>query len=319
MPFFGFIVMIPHLEVAAAVLINAAGAFLLAQRPPGKPWAGYWEFPGGKVEAGESLREALDRELHEELGVAVLDAQRWITPVFTYPHARVRLSFFRVSTWRGEPIPREGQSLIWVKPDEMAPGPILPANAPILKALSLPPIYGISHAEALGVDAFLARLEAALATGLRLVQVRDKTLPDASRLALAQETVRRAHAHGARVLINGPLALSETVGADGVHLDAHALAQLTRRPECAWVGASCHDAPELQRAAALGVDFAMLSPVLPTQTHPGAATLGWAEFARLAAGSPVPVYGLGGLAREDVALAQHHGAHGIALLRGAWA
>jgi 8-oxo-dGTP diphosphatase len=85
-----------------------------------------------------------------------------------------------------------------------------------------------------------------------------------------------------------------------------------------WVGASCHDGAELARAVELGADFALLSPVLPTQTHPGAPTLGWETFSRLAAASPIPVYGLGGLNREDVDLAISHGAHGVALLRGAW-
>jgi 8-oxo-dGTP diphosphatase len=93
---------------------------------------------------------------------------------------------------------------------------------------------------------------------------------------------------------------------------------LTTRPACDWVGVSCHNAAELAHAAAIGADFALLSPVLPTLTHPGAATLGWDAFATLAAASAIPVYGLGGLGRDDVALAQSHGAHGVALLRGAW-
>jgi len=158
----------------------------------------------------------------------------------------------------------------------------------------------------------------ALANGLRLIQLRDKTLPDTTRLHLARETVRRAHPHGARVLVNGPLDLAHAAGADGVHLDASAAARLSARPACEWVGASCHDAAELVHAAALGADFALLSPVLPTLTHPGAPTLGWDAFSALAAASPIPVYGLGGLGRDDVALAHAHGAHGVALLRGAW-
>ncbi|MCA1979682.1 MAG: thiamine phosphate synthase, partial [Thiobacillus sp.] len=101
-------------------------------------------------------------------------------------------------------------------------------------------------------------------------------------------------------------------------LDAGAAAKLSARPDAAWVGVSCHDAAELAHAAALDADYALLSPVLPTLTHPGAPTLGWETFAALAATSPIPVYGLGGLERDDVALAQSHGAHGVALLRGAW-
>lgn len=308
----------PITEVAAAVLTQPDGRVLLAQRPPGKPYAGYWEFPGGKVEPGESLGAALARELHEELGIVVTRTCRWITRVFEYPHATVRLNFFRVFEWQGTPHPHEGQVFSWQLPDAVEVTPLLPANFPIVKALSLPAVLGISHAESLGVDTFLARLDVALANGLRLIQLRDKTLPDEARLQLARETVRRAHLQGARVLVNGPLELAHAAGADGIHLDSSAAARLTARPDCEWVGVSCHDGAELVQAAALGADFALLSPVLPTLTHPGAATLGWEAFSTLAAASPIPVYGLGGLGREDVALAQSHGAHGVALLRGAW-
>ena len=296
---------------------------LLAQRPAGKVYAGYWEFPGGKVEPGESLEAALARELHEELGIVISHPCRWITRVFEYPHATVRLNFFRVFEWQGEPHPHEGQIFSWQRPDAVEVTPLLPANAPILKALTLPSVLGISHAESLGVDTFLARLDVALHNGLRLIQLRDKTLPEDSRLQLARETVRRAHLHGARVLVNGSLDLARASGADGVHLDSSAAAKLAARPDWArpepfLVGVSCHDEAELAHAARIEADFALLSPVLPTLTHPGAATLGWAQFSELAGASPIPIYGLGGLGRDDVTLAQSHGAHGVALLRGAW-
>ena len=327
----------PITEVVAAVLTQPDGRVLregrceaaghppaypsrvlLAQRPPGKAYAGYWEFPGGKVEPGETLEAALARELAEELGIAITAPCRWITRVFEYPHATVRLNFFRVFAWQGEPHPHEGQVFSWQRPDAVEVAPLLPANFPIVKALTLPPVLGISHAESLGVDSFLARLDVALADGLRLIQLRDKALPDEARLQLACETVRRAHRHGARVLVNGSLDFARAAGADGVHLDSAAAAKLAARPDCDWVGVSCHDGAELAHAAALGADFALLSPVLPTLTHPGAPTLGWDTFAALAAASPIPVYGLGGLERGDIALAQSHGAHGVALLRGAW-
>ncbi len=305
-------------EVVTAVLTQPDGRVLLAQRPPGKAYAGYWEFPGGKVEPGESLEAALARELHEELGIVVTRPCRWITRVFEYPHATVRLNFFRVFAWQGEPHPHEGQVFSWQQPDAVEVVPLLPANFPVLKALSLPSVLGISHAESLSVDSFLARLDVALANGLRLIQLRDKTLPEDVRLALARETVRRAHLRGARVLVNGSLDLARAAAADGVHLDSAAAARMPARPDCEWVGVSCHDAAELAQAAAIGADYALLSPVLPTLTHPGAPTLGWETFSSLAAASPIPVYGLGGLGRDDVTLAQSHGAHGVALLRGAW-
>ncbi|MFN3715867.1 MAG: Nudix family hydrolase [Thiobacillus sp.] len=310
-------------EVVAAVLVRPSGEVMLASRPAGKIYAGYWEFPGGKVEAGETLQTALARELREELGITVRRACRWITRVFVYEHATVRLNFFRVFDWSGEPHPREGQRFSWQFPEAITVSPLLPANFPIVKALTLPAVLGISHAESLGVDGFLQRLDAALARGLRLIQLRDKSLSDETRLSLAREVVRRAHACRARVVVNGSMDLAHAAGADGVHLDSSAAAGLKTRPACGWlesalVGVSCHDAAELAHAAALDADYALLSPVLPTLTHPGVSTLGWETFAALAAASPIPVYGLGGLELADVELARCHGAHGVALLRGAW-
>ena len=306
------------LEVVAGILTRSDGKVFLASRPEGRAYAGYWEFPGGKVEAGETLQAALARELHEELGIVVTAMQRWITRVFAYPHATVRLNFFRVTAWQGEPHPHEGQTFSWQAPDAVDVTPLLPANFAVLRALSLPPIYAISHASALGTEVFLARLENALQRGLKLIQVRDKELDETSRLQLAQAIVECARPYAARVLVNGSVELARAAGADGVHLDSTQLAQLDARPDVDWVGASCHSETELARAADIGADFALLSPVLPTLTHPGAATLGWETFSAWAAGSPIPIYALGGLTAADVELARNHGAHGVALLRAAW-
>lgn len=308
----------PPLEVVAGILVRPDGQVFLASRPEGRAYAGYWEFPGGKVEPGETLHAALARELREELGIVATDMRRWITRVFVYPHATVRLNFFRVYTWQGEPHPHEGQTFVWQPPEAVEVSPLLPANFVVLRALTLPPVYAISHAGALGVAVFLNRLDRALQQGLRLIQVRDKDMDDADRLSLARQIVRRAKPYRARVLVNGSVELAHAAGAHGVHLDATHLAQLSERPNVDWIGASCHNQAELARAAKIGVDFALLSPVLPTLTHPGAATLGWETFSKWAAGSPIPVYGLGGLTAADVDLATRNGAHGVALLRAAW-
>ena len=239
------------IEVAAAVLQRPDGSFLLAQRPPGKIWAGYWEFPGGKNEPGETPYHALNRELHEELGIEVETAYPWITRVFAYPHATVRLNFFRVTEWRGELHPHDGQEFAWQPPlsfelerGQITVSPMLPANTPILRALELPPLYAISNAAELGVEEFLRRLEVALGNGLRLVQLREKNLPRDELRALSLRVVELAHAHGARVLLNADIELAQEIGADGVQLTAAQLAGLHERPAVDWCGASCHNAEE---------------------------------------------------------------------------
>jgi 8-oxo-dGTP diphosphatase len=305
-------------RVAAAVIVRPDGQVLLAQRPPGKPYAGYWEFPGGKLEPGESARDALARELHEELGLNVRRAAPWITQAFVYPHAHVRLEFFRVFAWDGEPHGHDGQAFEWQTPGRFTVSPLLPANTRVLAALALPPVYAITCAEDSGEDAFLARARLALAGGVRLVQVRDKSWPEARRRALAQRIRDLASPFDASVLYNGDEAVARELGLAGVHWTATELARATTRPRDLIVGASCHDAADLARAAALDIDFAVLGPVRATPTHPQATPLGMAEFAARVHGTRLPVYALGGLAPRDLDEAIDSGAHGVALRRAAW-
>jgi 8-oxo-dGTP diphosphatase len=122
-------------EVAVGVMVQPDGRYLLAQRPQGKPYEGYWEFPGGKIEPGESVEAALGRELHEELGIDVKASERWRTLEHDYPHAYVRLFFCKVTHWNGTPAGREGQALAWQHlPVEVAP--LLPAAIPVLEWLA---------------------------------------------------------------------------------------------------------------------------------------------------------------------------------------
>jgi 8-oxo-dGTP diphosphatase len=313
---------LPHsssrVEVVAAVILRGDGRFVLGQRPAGKVYAGYWEFPGGKVEPGEAPLAAVQRELHEELGITVEQAYPWLTRDYDYAHAAVRLRFFRVARWSGTLHGRENQRFSWQSLDAISVDPLLPANAPILRALRLPAAYAISNAAELGEREFLARLERALAGGLKLLQVREKAMTGGDLLRFSTSVVRLAHACGARVLVNADIELAQKSGADGVHLTAAQLRQMNRRPELDLVGASCHDASELARAQVLGADLAVLGPVLPTPSHPGAAGSGWGAFAALLTDCPLPVYALGGLRPTDLETAWRCGAHGISMMRGAW-
>ena len=306
-----------RVEVAAAIIERPDGGFLMASRPEGKVYAGWWEFPGGKVEPGESARQALERELREELGIETLQAWPWLNRSYVYPHAHVMLRFFRVTDWRGEPHPHEGQRLAWTRAGSPDVSPILPANGPILKGLTVPLEYAISDMAKLGEAEFLSRLDRRLEQGLKLVQLREKQLGAEAYRDLATEVARRCHALGARLMLNGHEALARELGA-GSHLSATQLMSAQARPDLEWVGASCHDPAELARAAELELDFVVLSPVLPTASHPGAETVGWPRFADWLKDYPVPVFALGGLGANDMALARQHGAHGIALKSQAW-
>jgi len=305
-------------DVAVAVLIRSDGAALLAQRPETKVYAGYWEFPGGKIEPGEPVREALRREIREELGIEIERAYPWITRVFVYPHAKVRLHFYRVYAWRGEPRAVEHQAIAWQRPDAIELDPLLPANGPVIRSLMLPSEYAITRAGEIGLEPFLSRLEARLRGGLKLVQVREKILAPRTAAEFAQRVVALAHAHGAKVLVNSDSALAREIGADGVHLTAEQLRGALTRPDLPWCGASCHSSEELRRAEALGVDLVVLGTVHATPSHPDAVPLGWEGFREIAKDAAVPVYALGGIVPSDLERALSCGAHGIAMVRGSW-
>jgi len=297
-------------EVAAAVIERPDGSFLLAQRPAGKVYAGWWEFPGGKVEAGEPAERALARELREELGIDVVTAYPWITRVHSYEHATVRLHFFRVTAWRGEPRARENQAFVWQRFDAPMASPMLPANAPVLAALALPLEYAVTDARTLGAAEQLARVEARMKGGLRMVQVRDKDHWERARLIYVITSMARQY--GAKVLVNGGPA------ADGIHYSAETLMTLRARPKGGLAAASCHTVQELGHAMAIGLDFVVLGPVKATPSHPGAPLLGWEGFREIADGAAIPVYAIGGLRLDDLPAARAAGAHGLAMIAGSW-
>src|SRR5262249_33629446 len=208
--------------VAAAVIVAPDGRVLLAQRPLGKAYAGYWEFPGGKIEPGELPREALARELSEELGIVVKRAAPWLVQRYRYPHAHVELHFFRVFEWEGEPVGHDGQAFAWQLPGRFEVLPLLPANTFVMRALLLPSVYGITNAEDVGEAALLASARTAIASGLRLIQLREKSWPLARQRALADSLRALAVAHGVKVLLNGDAGNARDWGCDGVHLTAAA-------------------------------------------------------------------------------------------------
>jgi 8-oxo-dGTP diphosphatase len=305
-------------HVAAAVITRPDGAFLLGQRAPDTFYPGYWEFPGGKVEAGESPREALVRELAEELGIKVETAHPWLTREHVYEHAHVHLHFFEVAQWSGEPQAHVHSALAWQQADALAVEPMLPANGPILKALRLPRVMGVTQAAQVGVKTQLDALERALANGLKWVQVREPDMAPEARAAFIREVQARCAQAGALCSVNAAEIPAGSNPTGALHLPARLLMQLDARPDGEWVGASCHTRAELEKAGELGLDYALLGHVQQTPSHAGQPDLGWARFAELTADLPMPVLAIGGLAPHDMEIARAHGAHGMAMIRGAW-
>jgi 8-oxo-dGTP diphosphatase len=306
--------------VAAAAIVDGDGRVLLARRHDHAHQGGLWEFPGGKLEPGESVEAGLARELEEELGLTPTAARPLIRVRHRYPGREVLLDVWRVEAWAGEPHGREGQPVAWVGPEALSAQAFPEANLPIVAAVRLPTMYLITPEPAADESAFLSGLTRSLEAGVRLVQLRARARSPVPLRALAREALGVCRQAGARMLVSGDPDLAEAVGADGVHLPAARLLALAERPlgRDRWVAASCHDEAELRRAGELGIDFAVLSPVRATASHPGAPPLGWQRFWSLTETAKLPVYALGGLVPADLPMAWAHGAQGIAAIRGLW-
>lgn len=307
------------IHVAAAVVTRKDGRILIARRPAHAHQGGLWEFPGGKVEAGETARRALVRELAEELAITVTACRPQLRVHHAYADRSVLLDVWRVTGWHGEVRGREGQAVAWVSPAELPDHAFPAANRPIVTAARLPERCLVTPPPE-DPEAFLAGLEASLAAGVGLVQLRAGGLPEERLAALAGAVTALCHRHGALAVLNGSPDQARRWGMDGVHLTSRRLMALTERPAPSelWCSASCHTPREVARANALGLDFILCSPVKPTASHPGAAILGWAGLNALTELARMPVYALGGMVAADLPAAWNAGAQGIAAIGGLW-
>lgn len=307
----------PLIHVACGVLVQPDGRLLIAQRPEGKVAAGKWEFPGGKIEAGETGLDALRRELHEELGIEVTAAEPLLRFRHDYSDRSVVLDTWRVTAWQGEPQSREQQDFRWQRPDAAATLDVLPTVRPILRVLGLPAQYVFTPpARPLAeLEARLPRLPKGALLRLRL-----PTLDDAAYAEAAQRLLPACREAGLRLMLDRSATMVEALGAAGWHAPASVLRDHGARPlgEQHLVAASVHDAAELALAERLGANLAVLSPVLPTATHPGQAGLGWPAFAALRAQRPLAVFALGGVGPDDLGVARANGAQGVAGISAWW-
>lgn len=305
----------PVVDVAVGVLRAPDGSVLLAERRAGKVAAGFWEIPGGQVDPGETAAQAAARELREEVGIDALELAPWRVYEHDFPAQRVRLHWFHVRRWSGEPTGREGQRLAWVDPAHPTVGPLLPSNELAFATLALPELVGVArvdHAPG-AVDELLATIPSLAADGLRLLIVRALDLAPGQRVQLTRRLRQLRRGTGLRLVLSGTALEARQAGACGLHSSAAALAGLIERPPTRLWAVSAHNARDLERASALGADVALVSPVLPTSKHPDVHALGWGGLRELAAASPLPVYAQGGLGLGDLAAARAAGALGVAV------
>lgn len=307
-----------QIEVAVAVILDAEGHILLTRRANKTYQGGKWEFPGGKRENGEPIMQTLARELEEELGISPLTAEPLIEVPWSYPELQVRLHVYIVRHFLGQPIPRENQPMQWVSPEQLIQLEFPEANQAIVNAIRLPDSYLITPDISCSETLFNGVLEASN-QGMQLIQLRAPQLSEDDYFALAERLLQQLPEH-CTLLLKGTHEQIMQHPKAGWHLTSVQLNELSQRSsdQHRCIAASCHNAVQLQQAMHLGLNFACLSPIQPTRTHPDAEPLGWQQAQALIKEAQLPVYLLGGLTQSDLAQAKQIGAQGIAAIRGLW-
>jgi len=306
-------------HIAIAIVRDSHDNILIARRPLNKPQGGKWEFPGGKIQPPESVCQALKREVMEELGIGISSASPLIKVRSSREGSGLLLDVWTVDAYRGAAAGSEGQEIKWVNSRQLGDYDFPELNRAILMAIRLPNIYCISPEPELP-DEFMKRLINILRSGIKLIQFRSGILQDDVYQALARKVIAACRKHNATVLLNAEPGIVLELGADGIHLSSERLRNMEKRPlgRGYLVAASCHDETELLHADKIECDFAVLSPVRPTTSHPDAQPLGWQRFEELVSVINMPVYALGGMKPEHTETARIRGAQGIGMLSELW-
>lgn len=315
------------MHVAVGVIRNNKNQVLLSRRLSTVHQPDLWEFPGGKLEAGETVSEALSRELYEELALTVKSAQPLIQIHHDYDEYSVLLDVWNVDSWDSnsvdgnESVGKEGQVIEWVDISKLDERDYPEANKPIIKAVKLPKLYLICPDPEGNLKEYLKKFEECISAGVTLFQLRfsDDSLYERYK-SLISELLELCRNNHAVLMINSSPEYAIKLGANGVHLNSTRLLQVDKRPldDNYLVSASCHNFRELGHAAYIDVDFLVLSPVNSTTSHPTAEPLGWENFKTLAEPIPIPTYALGGMHADDMKKSCECGGQGISVLSGIW-
>ncbi len=312
-------------HIAVAVIVNQNNEVCISLRHKNAHQGGLWEFPGGKVEQDETIKQALNREIKEELNIDIKQSRPLITINHNYPDKVVCLHVHKVTLYQGEAAGLEGQRVKWLPFSHLSADDFPVANLPIIKAIQLPDKYLITG-KFTDSENFIYKLKNALNSGIKLIQLRlkENSMKDAGQAQfLLEQTAALCKQAEANLMLNlsadylNCVDLSQIEFA-GFHADSKTLNTLIQRPMGLLFSASCHNTEDLLLAVKLKADFVVLSPVQKTASHPDMQAMGWQPFSNLIENIPVPVYALGGVSENDLETAWQHGAQGVAAISALW-
>ena len=308
-------------HVAVAVIKNQHGQIFITKRPEKYHQGGLWEFPGGKVEVKETIKEALARELFEEVGITVLDADPLIRIHHDYEDKSVLLDVWNVNKFSGNAYGKEGQKFCWINPDEFSEYNFPVANNPIIKALGLPDKYMITG-KFDSEKNLLEKIKTGINKGLKLIQFRAPGMVPDMYFSYARKIYSLCVKNNTQLVLNTSVKNFRDYHANkfshGLHLNSKEIQNYLDYEDDIFTSTSVHNYKELQLAEDKKIDFIVLSPVKKTLSHPESIPLGWDNFKSFTDRTNIPAYALGGMTEYDIETAKNMGGQGIAAIGEFW-
>ncbi|ABL02722.1 mutator MutT protein [Candidatus Ruthia magnifica str. Cm (Calyptogena magnifica)] len=299
------------IKTVVGVLRNKNQEILISKRKKEQFMGGFWELPGGKIETGESLKQAIIRELKEELGIQVNQLTLHKTMMHKYEDRAVQLSIYNINEHQNTPLGIEGQAISWASVDELNNYKLLPTMKAFISSITLPNKYWITPSSNHQSDEWMGKFNQKLNSDITLLQLRSKIELDNS---FIRELNNKCKKNNIKLLLNTINKTFNEPYCDGWHLTTTEMLKLSKRP-CAdnkLLGVSTHNLTEALKAQTMGADFVVISPVQTTKTHPDTISLGWDIAKEIVDKLNIPVYFLGGMALKDLEKTQQLGAQGIA-------
>lgn len=310
------------IHVVVGIIQNTRQEILVSRRKSNAHLGGLLEFPGGKVEKNETPTDALRRELAEELNIGVSKLTQLIQVPYSYSDRKILLDAYMVNEYSGKVSAHERQEIFWKPVASLSDNNFPAANYGVLRALRLPKIFPVTPSYTQDPDNFLKNFEEVVSrASINIIQLRSHELESSEYIQLAKKCVELCNKYEVDLILNTKIEYFNKSPATGLHLTSDKLLGTKKRPLSSkyLVGASCHNPHEVEHANSLGLDYMILGPVVEKQASKNSKTLGWEKFSQLAKKSLIPIYAIGGLGIDDLAVSVLNGGQGIAAIRNIWA
>ncbi len=310
------------IHVVIGIIKNTQDEVLVTTRNKNAHLSGYLEFPGGKLEPGETPEQALTRELKEELDINLFEYSQLIQIPYIYTDRKVFLDVYKVNKYSGNIAANESQEVYWQNAFSLDPGLFPSANHGLIRAIQLPNVVAVTPDYHQHTNKFIDYFKSTIKReNISIIHLRSHQINDSEYIQLAEECLKLCNENNTKLVLNRTAASVLKINASGLHLTSKSLASLNKRPLGYeyLVSASCHNLGEVLHATKLGLDYVFVGPVIEKYLANSSQVLGWENFALLTRESSIPVYAIGGTSISNIKTSVECGGQGIAAIRDLWA